>query len=165
MKQLNIICILALVLILFGCTSPTDDSLQKMGILQQKYFVTSAYSTSQSTMTDYITSLSDLKKTATGDNAKIIETEIYLAEGFAYENRAMAESIKLNYVSFNCSSTDAKAMIEYINFAFNSINSAQKDYDTLASSQKEKLRSNYGELLAGYKEKITQIKTFVETKC
>ncbi len=165
MKLLSLICVLALVLILFGCVSPSDDSLQKMGILQQKYFVKEAYSTSPSTMTNYITALADLKKTATGENAKIIEAEIYLAESFAYENRSLAESTKLNYVAFNCSSAEAKAMTEYINLAFNSITNAEKDYNGLNSLQIEKLRSNYKELLTGYKEKINMIKNFVETKC
>ena len=113
---------------LLGCVNLNDDSLQKMATLQQKYFVTQVYSTNQATMTDYITSLANLKKSATGENAKIIETEIYLAESFAYENRALGESVKLNHIAFNCSSTEAKAMITYINLAFASINSAEKNY-------------------------------------
>lgn len=165
MKQLQFICILALFLILFGCININDNSLQKMNILQEKYFVKEAYSTSLSTMTNYISSLADLKKTTSGENAKIIETEIYLAESFAYQNRALAESSKLGYVSFSCSSSSAKAMIQYINFALNSITLAEKNYNELTSAQKEKLRSNYFDLVEGYKEKINLMKTFVDDKC
>ena len=166
MNQLiKVVAILLVFSIFFGCINLSDDSIQKMNILQQKYFVKQGYSTNQATMTEYITSLANLRKTASNENSKVIEAEIYLAESFAYENRALSESLKLNYVAYNCSSTEAKAMTNYINLAFNSINLAEKSFSTLNSTQKANLRSNYNELLVGYKEKITMMKTFAESKC
>jgi len=162
---LKVLVTLLLFSAFFGCINPMDDSLQKMNLLQQKYFVTQSFSTNQSTMTDYITSLADLKKSASGENAKILEAEIYLAESFNYQNKALSESTKLNYVAFNCSSIEAKSMINYINLAFNLNNLAKTSYAELSVSQKEKLRSNYSELLNGYNEQISMMKTFVETKC
>ncbi len=164
-KVSNAFIVLLVFSLLFGCINLNDTSLQKMASAQQKYFVTQSYSTSQVTMTDYITSLADLRKTATGENIKIIEAEIYLAESFNYLNKALSESTKVGYVNFNCSSKEAKLMIDYITLAFNSINQAEENYTGLNSTQKEKLRVNYNDLLVGYKEQITNIKTYIETKC
>ena len=164
-KVVNAFIALLVFSLLFGCINLNDTSLQKMATLQQKYFVTQSYSTSQITMTDYITSLADLRKTASGENVKIIESEIYLAESFNYLNKTLSESTKVGYVNFNCSSKEAKLMINYITLAFNSINQAEETYNGLNSTQKEKLRVNYNDLLAGYKEQISNIKTYIETKC
>ena len=156
---------LALFSLLFGCINLNDDSLQKMNLIMQKYSTTDSYLTNQATMTDYITDLADLKKSASNENAKIIQAEIYLAESFNYQNKAQSESTKVNYIYLNCTSKEAKAMINYLNLAFNSINLAEKTYNELNEGQKDKLRSNYSELLVGYKEQITLMKTFVESKC
>ena len=164
-STLKVLAIMSVFLLLFGCLNFNDNSLQKMDSLQQKYFVKQAFSTNQSTMTEYISSLAELKKNASNDNAKIIQTELSLAESFAYENRALVESIKLNPIAFNCSSIEAKTMIQDLQLAFNSINSAQVNYDSLNDTQKEELRTNYVQLLVGYKEKIVTMKDFVDSKC
>jgi hypothetical protein len=164
-KVSNAFIVLLVFSLLFGCINLNDNSLQKITTLQQKYFVTQSYSTTPVIMTEYLTALADLRKTASGENVKIIEAEIYLAESFNYQNRALSESTKVNYVSFNCASKEAKLMINYITLAFNSANLEEENYVELNSSQKEKLRDNYDILLIGYKEQIENIKTYIETKC
>jgi hypothetical protein len=136
-----------------------------MSNLQQKYFVKQAYSASTSTMTSYVSSLGELRKNASNENGKIIESEIYLAESFIYQNKALAESAKLNYAYFSCASKEAKSLIEYLNMAKNSTDSAAKIYSTLSDSQKLLLRPNYKALLTGYEEQISSMQEFVSKKC
>lgn len=165
MKQLFFVCILAAVLLLFGCINLNDDSLKKMDLLQQKYFVKTSFSPSTSTMTEYISAISELRRNASQDNKKIIESEVYLAESFNYESRAMRESSKLTTAYFDCSNESAKAMINYINLSSNSLSLAKESYSNLTDQQKEKLRSNYSELLDGIEEQINLMKDFVDDKC
>lgn len=165
MKQLQILCVLAIFLLLFGCINTNDNSISKMNDLQAKYLMKSGFSTSPSVMTEYISSLSELRTSASNENKKIIEAELYLAESFNYQNKTLVESSKLNYIYFNCSSTEAKAMINFNKLADSSINLAEKTFNELNDSQKETLRTNYSTILLGYKENITLMKEFIDNKC
>ena len=137
MKVIELVVISLLLISLSGCTFLGDDSLQKMDALQQKYFVKSGYSSSVSSMTEYISSLSELNKSAGMEGKKIIQAEIYLAESFVYQNKALIESTKVDYVNINCSLKETKDLINYIHLAEKSVNLAKESYSSLNESQRK----------------------------
>ncbi|MGI6589283.1 MAG: hypothetical protein ACOX1V_01305 [Candidatus Iainarchaeum sp.] len=165
MKVIELVVISLLLISLSGCTFLGDDSLQKMDALQQKYFVKSGYSSSVSSMTEYISSLSELNKSAGMEGKKIIQAEIYLAESFVYQNKALIESTKVDYVNINCSLKETKDLINYIHLAEKSVNLAKESYSSLNESQRKNLRENYSNLLNGFEENILTMKNFMDKKC
>ena len=165
MTVFELVVISLLLISLSGCTFLGDDSLQKMDALQQKYFVKSGYSSSVSSMTEYISSLSELNKSAGMEGKKIIQAEIYLAESFVYQNKALIESTKVDYVNINCSLKETKDLINYIHLAEKSVNLAKESYSSLNESQRKNLRENYSNLLNGFEENILTMKNFMDKKC
>ncbi|OQA31861.1 MAG: hypothetical protein BWY55_00230 [archaeon ADurb.Bin336] len=165
MKVIELVVISLLLISLSGCTFLGDDSLQKMDALQQKYFVKSGYSSSVSSMTEYISSLSELNKSAGMEGKKIIQAEIYLAESFVYQNKALIESTKVDYVNINCSLKETRDLINYIELAEKSVNLAKDSYSSLNESQRKNLRENYSNLLNGFEENILTMKNFMDKKC
>ena len=166
MRLIGLVFVLLLAFIfLLGCTFFGNDSLQEMDALEQKYFVKSSYSTSLSSMTDYISSLAELSKSAGVEGKKIIQAEIYLAESFVYQNKALIESTKVDYVNINCSLKETKDLINYIHLAEKSVNLAKESYSSLNESQRKNLRENYSNLLNGFEENILTMKNFMDKKC
>jgi hypothetical protein len=163
----TLVLIALLFLGLFGCTSPQaeKDNLTKFTSLQQKYFVVAGYSSSLTTMNDYISALSLLRASSTGSSAKIIEAELYSAQAFYYLNKTMVDSAPIDYKQIKCNSTEVKNIISTINLASEYSAKAVIAINGLNADQQTALRTNQLQTVLGQQESINEIKKFFEEKC
>ncbi|MFA6065016.1 MAG: hypothetical protein WCW44_06435 [archaeon] len=161
------ITVLFLVL-LFGCTAPTQtdkEALSKLGVLEQKYFVVNGYSSSITTMNDYISELSLLRSKSSGESARIIEAELYSAETFYYLNKTIIDSAPINSKQIKCSSNEVQEIISSVTLAFDYSTKAINSINSLSEEAKKSLRENQLQIVLGQQEEINQIKNFFEEKC
>jgi len=164
---LGIVIFTLFAVLLFGCTSTQTDkeSLSKLSLLEQKYFMVNGYSSSVTTMNDYISELSLLRSKAGGDSAKVIEAELYSAEAFYYLNKTIIDSSSINSVQIKCSSSEVQNVISSIKLASEYSVKAVALINSLNSEKQKALRENQLQIVLGQQEQITQIKKFFEEKC
>ncbi len=154
--------------LLFGCTAPTQtdkEALSKFTLLQQKYFVVSGYSSSITTMNDYISELSLLRSKSGGESAKIIEAELYSAEAFYYLNKTIIDSAPIDSKLIKCSSNEVQGIISSITLASDYSAKAVTAINSLSAEAKNSLRVTQLQMVVGQQEEINQIKKFFEEKC
>lgn len=165
MKLINFFSLITIVLLLSGCILTNPDSTEQIIELQKKYFVENGFTTNQVIMSEYVSALAELKTNSSMDSMKLIEAEIFLAESFTYYNKALSASEKISFPVINCHAQETKEFTNFVDLATKSVSATEEIYLSINSSQKEKLRDNYFELLSEIKENVSLMKEFIQKKC
>ncbi len=165
-KLFVLVALFALPLVLFGCTTQSDEKiLLQFATLQAKYSVNENFSTSQSTMNTYISALAELRGKSGGSAAKIIDAELYSTKTFYYYNKALAEQTAVSYPDVVCSLKEVKSLMADIDLSASYAQKATNAISALSDTEKLKLRANQLEMMENYLDQILKTKKFYDGKC
>jgi hypothetical protein len=166
MKTKAILVLGILLFLLLGCTIQNDgQALSKFSNLQGKYYVKESFSTNPAAMNDYITELAQLKAKTTASPGKIIEAELFSAQGVNYYQKAIALAPLINTTNFKCASKEALEMISLLRIARDNSEKAINSLGKLSDSEKDNLREGQLENMQNVLEQINEYLEFFDSKC
>lgn len=159
MKKVAIIFVLLLAVLLFGCTSSTND-MKQINQLQEKYGLTNSFVPSDQIMLSYSNEIIELDLKST-----LADVELYSAQSF-YQLLLLTQQINgLDVSKENCKSVPViKAYQTSIMCEITSQKAIEK-INLLSSSEKEMLRYGQKEFVQDYLNTCQEIKNDLKSFC
>jgi len=171
--KIKLIIVLALAVLLLGCTTTKDDSsiLSDFNKLKTEYAVSNGYNTDPGQMAAYINDLSLLRAEGSFSSARLLDAEIESSKGFYYLIKANDYFYEINYETFGCNSSKVKSSREYLeakSFAKLSYSHLQAAVDLVASlsaGELANLRKQQLEIVKEYSSFAQELVSYLENDC
>jgi hypothetical protein len=161
-----VMLLLAAVFVL-GCNVPQNDpqAMVKFEELKIKYGIEHIFSPNASDMSSYISELSSLRGKSSLSAAKVIDAELYSAQGFYYLSKALSESSAIDYIAAKCSAPEIKNASSFARLSSEASAKAAAAISSLNAEELKHMRASQLEMVKEYATSADQLTAAIKQIC